>query len=126
MANKNWNEIADSYLNTFRGKDPVYNESLFALYKLCMWVADSKTSDVLFAYTSMHTLMVFQKPLEHPLRLRSQYLKIEPCENGCVEFSFVDTMNADKQWVRIATEEDIVDRLRGFIRQIGWAYHPVL
>lgn len=122
---RDWEEIANFY-SSLKVENAEFSESLFALYKLCMWISDSEADELLFGTTSLTILMIYQKPLEYEDRLRSQYLVIEPIENGCVEFRFMDTCKPENQWVRIASEDDIVDRMRGFIRQVGWAYHSVL
>jgi hypothetical protein len=48
------------------------------------------------------------------------YLRISPLEAGLVEFRYVDTAVAKRQWHRVVSPEDAPARLRSFLGQLHW------
>jgi len=48
------------------------------------------------------------------------YLRISPLHSGTVEFRYIDTAIADRQWHREAMAEDVVSRLDRFLDQLRW------
>ena len=62
-------------------------------------------------------------PPTFPECLHVQYLNLQPCEDGLVQFTFVDTFKEEKQWKRTANKDDICERLKGFVLQVGWSNH---
>lgn len=95
-----------------------------AMAELCNWIGNSRLS-YLFGFTSLHTLIVTQVEVEHPIHLSIQYLSIEPdFKTKEIKFQFVDTHLEDRQWSRIETADGsrLISRLVGFVKQSGWAY----
>ena len=110
---RSWDEIRETY------SDFVENGlKLKPMLNLVESIQESPYADGLYAWTSMHDLCIVQAPVTYPYD--GPYLRISPQFNGKVEFRYVDTHVASKQWHRTESEEKLFKRLEGFLNQLHW------
>ncbi|GLQ78040.1 hypothetical protein GCM10007881_15560 [Mesorhizobium huakuii] len=53
------------------------------------------------------------------------YLRVSPLHSGRIEFRYVDTRIARRQWHREATPDAVVRRFVHFMDQLGWTVEPM-
>lgn len=121
-----WSELSESY-----EKSATYREewslSHLALAKLCRAIGNSDMQDGLFGHKSHHTLRIAQQPTNYPPHPSIQWLSIKPdAKSNKIEFRFEDTRRIADQWTRIENPERTLERFNSFLRQVGWAYSPIL
>ena len=108
-----WSEIRQLYADTASA-----SAALTAMLDLVDEIENSMYADGLFAWTSMHDLCIAQTAVTYPHD--GPYLRISPRENGRLEFRYLDTPNADKQWHRTVEGKDAFTRLQSFVEQLHW------
>ncbi len=54
------------------------------------------------------------------------YLRVVPLHSGLIEFRYVDTAIARRQWHRETTPDAVVPRFMRFMDQLGWTVEPIL
>lgn len=65
----------------------------------------------------MHALMIRQTDEPYPWRV---YLHVQPLESGEVEFRYVDTNIEKRQWHRVVSPDETVQRFHKFMDQLRW------
>lgn len=116
-----WPEITEFYRNVrgFAELDPAYRRGASAIGDVADYIASTWLHEGLFGYTSHYALclhQVDQSPLE-----ASPILRIEPLRvSDQVEFRFLDTRNAAKQWSRTVPPEDTLPRFIKTLSQLHW------
>ena len=78
----------------------------------------SSYSSTLYAWTSMNDLCIVQTPCTYPYD--GPYLRISPRPDGTIEFRYIDTLVASKQWHRVVNQVDAFRRLELFVEQLHW------
>lgn len=81
-------------------------------------IEKSPTVRRLFGWTSMHDLIVVQTPVSYPYD--GPRLLISPSQDGSIEFRYIDTQIASRQWRRTAPRDDAFRALERFIDQLRW------
>ena len=71
----------------------------------------------LHGWTSMHDLCIAQTPGSPQ---SGPYLRIAPRFDGKIEFRYIDTYRAERQWHRIVNEDEAFSRLERFFDQLHW------
>jgi len=89
-----------------------------AMLNLVDEINASRYAEGLFAWTSMHDLCIVQTPVTYPYH--GPYLRTSPQANGQIEFRYLDTLAADKQWHRTVAGDDAFRRLELFLNQLHW------
>ena len=100
-----------------------------AMSGLVGWISENDVSKFLFGQTSMHDLRIFQTDFEGMPHHSSQCLRISPnFKTKKIEFWFEDTQIEDRQWSRIEPPhtQALINRLVGFLNQVGWTKNLVL
>jgi hypothetical protein len=88
------------------------------MLRLVEQIKGSTYARALHAWTSMHELCIVQVPCTYPCD--GPYLRISPRVDGTIEFRYIDTPFASKQWHRVVKEEDAFRRLERFLDQLHW------
>ena len=91
---------------------------LQSMKELVDQIEASPTLSQLYAWTSMHDLHVVQTPVTYPDH--GPCLIISPRADGSVDFRYVDTLFASKQWHRVVTGPEAFSRLQRFADQLHW------
>jgi hypothetical protein len=108
-----WKQIRQHYAATADS-----SAALKAMLNLVDEINTSPYADGLFAWTSMHDLCIAQTRVTYPYD--GPYLRISPCNNGQIEFRYLDTSIVDKQWHRTVDGADAFRRLERFVNQLHW------
>ena len=80
-------------------------------------IAEGPLASILFGWTSMFDLCIQQTDAEP---YSAPYLRVSPSPSGMVEFRYIDTSIAERQWHRTVPLEAVVARLDEFLRQLRW------
>jgi hypothetical protein len=72
----------------------------------------------LYGFTSMFALVISQTPPSHPNL--PPHLRIEPRNDGTIEFRFFDSGRPEDQWRRAVQGSESVHRLESFFEQLRW------
>ena len=91
---------------------------LASMKELVGQIEISPTLSRLYAWTSMHDLHVVQTPVAHPYD--GPCLVISPKADGSVDFRYVDTVIASKQWHRVVPGHEAFFRLQRFTDELHW------
>lgn len=112
-----WPEIVAFYHDLRKGGQD--SPALVALEALAAHVAEGPLRTVLHGWTSMTTLLVTQTD-HNPITEGSPHLRIAALSSGRLEFRYVDTGWADRQWRREVPPEAAVARLDKFLDEVRW------
>jgi hypothetical protein len=110
---KTWPDIVAHY----DGYDGDW-QSIRALGNLAREVSQGLLGPGLFAWTSMHDLCIVQKEVTYPYN--GPFLRLSPVSNNEIEFRYIDTRIAAKQWHRMVKAEHAVPRLHKFLDELRW------
>lgn len=111
---KSWNDIHTYFSGLVESGLPCHS-----LLKLIEEIRMSTYSEGLFAWTSMNNLCISQAPIViYPHDLPC--LRISTLDNDRLEFRYLDTVIAEKQWHRIVEGADGFARLKSFLTQLHW------
>jgi hypothetical protein len=105
-----WSEIERFYRELGKDAQPTL--------RLVERIQVSRYASMLHAWTSMMDLCIVQVPGPHPYD--GPFLRISPRSDGTMEFRYLDTGIAARQWHRIVKAEDAFDRLERFMEQLHW------
>ena len=111
-----WYTIREMYARSVSGWPP-----LGAMLALIERIEQSQLN-ALFGWKSMHDLYIVQTPVTYPYN--GPCLRISPQSDGTIEFRYIDTSIADKQWSRVVPGPAAFDRLVGFTTQLHWFTVP--
>lgn len=115
-----WTKLAEKYARSAQYHKE-WRESHEALGSLCEYIGSSQMSEALFGHTSMHTLAISQTPVEYPPHPSVPWLKIEPMDDGKIEFKYVDTQIKERQWIRVVHATQAIERFKKVIDQLNWS-----
>ena len=110
---REWSEILDQY-ESYGEKDPAID----GVRNLVAYIVGGKLSTVLYAWTSMFDLCIVQTEIQYPYN--GPCLRISPLSGGIIEFRYIDTAIASRQWHREVMPEEAISRLHGFLSQLHW------
>ena len=97
--------------------DDGFRAAASVIEKIASLILEGPLGTQLFGWTSMHDLCVQQTdvaPYSGP------YLRISPQPSGEVEFRYVDTAIAARQWQRTVQPNAATARFEGFLRELRW------
>ena len=97
--------------------DDAFRTALAGIEQVAILISEGALRHSLFGWTSMHDLCVQQTdtpPYAGP------YLRLSPLPSGMIEFRYIDTAVADRQWQRIVTAVAAPAQLSSFLNQLGW------
>ncbi|TGV34020.1 hypothetical protein EN829_021375 [Mesorhizobium sp. M00.F.Ca.ET.186.01.1.1] len=86
---------------------------------LASFIATGPSHSSLFGWVSMFDLCIQQVDVEP---YAGPYLRVSPLHSGQIEFRYVDTHVAARQWTRLATPDGVVTRFVHFMDQLGWVH----
>jgi hypothetical protein len=113
---EDWTNIAER-LERLRTVTPEGQEALGGIAALARHISKGPLASVLFGWTSMSDLCIQQTdvaPYSGP------FLRVSPQAVGTVEFRYVDTGKAERQWHRAVPADAAVERLSVFLEQLHW------
>jgi hypothetical protein len=110
---RSWNEIEARYRESVDAGVPVTG-----MLRLVEQIKVSTHARALHPWTSMHDLCIVQVPGDYPYD--GPHLRISPRFDGTIEFRYIDTHVASRQWHRVVKEEDAFRRLERFMDQLHW------
>lgn len=110
---RSWSDIRGYYAD-LEARDP----RLGAMRDLIEEIEASPDMNRLFAWTSMHDLIIVQTPVTYPYD--GPRLRISPKFDGTVEFRYVDTPIVSKQWHCTVRCPEAFAQLRRFADQLRW------
>ncbi len=120
-----WSELAAHYVESAK-LQPKWARTHLAMAKLCSDIGFSELSESLFGHTSHHSLRIAQQAVLYPPHHSIQWLVLNPLlEEDKVEFRFEDTQLKQDQWSRVESLDGLLDRMNGFLRQVGWSYTAI-
>lgn len=116
-----WPEIAATFTGFLNSMEPgPYVDAVAGIEALVHHIAASPLSGALFGFSSMHDLCIHQTD-SHPFEGRGgPYLRVSPQQSGLIEFRYVDTHVAARQWTRIEPPERTLARFDHFLNQLHW------
>jgi hypothetical protein len=113
LPTRSWDEIEARYRESVDA-----GVSGGGMLRFVEQIKGSSYARALHAWTSMHDLCIVQVPCTYPYD--GPYLCIAPRFDGTIEFRYIDTYVASKQWHRVVKEEDAFGRLERFMDQLHW------
>lgn len=84
---------------------------------LASFIASGPLRLVLYGWTSMFDLCIQQVDVEP---FSGPHLRVTPLHSGRIEFRYVDTAIAQRQWHRETTPDAVVQRFTSFMDQLRW------
>jgi hypothetical protein len=114
-----WPSIVERYrqhLITLEGDEPL-RPAVQGTGRLASHINETPLAQVLFGWTSMFDLCIQQTDVP-PYSVA--YLRVSPLSSGNIEFRYLDTAIATRQWHREVAAEDSVSRLTRFLDQLRW------
>ena len=116
-----WPEIAARFTWFRQNIEPgPYVDAVAGIEALAHYIAAGPLSGRLHGFSSMHDLCIHQTD-KHPFEGRgSPYLRISPQQSGLIEFRYVDTHAASRQWTRIEPPVRVIARFDHFLDQLRW------
>ncbi|WDI30760.1 hypothetical protein PUV54_12435 [Hyphococcus flavus] len=126
IMHRPWHKLAESYdeFASMRGERE-WVSAHKALAALCRYIDASIMKDSLYGHTSMLTLSISQTAVEYPPPPTTPWLRIEPLEDGDIEFCYEDTKKKERQWRRVVQPKDTIARFQRFVDQLGWSTVPL-
>ena len=94
-----------------------YVDAVAGIEALVHHIAASPLSGALFGFSSMHDLCIQQSDA-HPQT--APYLRISPLRSGLVDFRYIDTPIAERQWQRLVAPGAACERLTAFLARLRW------
>lgn len=114
---KNADQLAKVSSSPKAGQDVSYWLAVRGIADLACHIRDTDLSKFLFGNISKHALMIRQTDEPYPW---SVYLHVQPLESGEVEFRYVDTNIEKRQWHRVVSPNETVQRFHKFMDQLRW------
>jgi len=112
-----WTDIV-ARVRQMRGiGDEAFQAAVAGVEEVAVLIAEGPLGAALFGWTSMHDLCVQQTDVAP---YAGPYLRIAPQLSGMVEFRYLDTAIADRQWQRVVPAGAAPAQLATFLRQLGW------
>ncbi|TCR82100.1 hypothetical protein [Rhizobium sp. BK376] len=114
---KSWDDIIVKLREKQGLEGREFQTALSGVAQVASLIAEGPLNSVLFGWTSMHDLCVQQTdttPYSGP------YLRISPLPSGSVEFRYVDTGIAKRQWTRVESAGRAARRFTAFVEQLRW------
>lgn len=111
---QSWSELKHFYKDLAANGAP-----LCGMLRLVEQVEASRYQYGIRGWTSMHDLGITQST-EWSYPKIEPYLRITPNDRGCLEFRYIDTHIAARQWTRVIDEGEAFGRLERFFDQLHW------
>jgi hypothetical protein len=108
-----WSDVRRFYIDLAQNAP-----GLSSMATLVEQIEASPTLSRLYAWTTMASLCIAQTPMTSPTD--GPYLIISADPKGSVDFRYLDTMTAAKQWHRVVPGELAFSRLERFADQLHW------
>ncbi len=89
-----------------------------AIGQLARHIHEGPLSESLFGWTSLHDLHISQTKMTYPPK--GPYLRIAATGPESVEFRYLDTQIANRQWKRTVRPEQTIARYDRFLEQLRW------
>ncbi len=112
-----WANIVEKFRELRSLENDAFRVATSGIEQIASSVAEGPLKGALFGWTSMHDLCIQQsdvRPYSGP------YLRISPLSSGSVEFRYIDTAIAHRQWQRVEPANRAVERLQMFLEQLRW------
>ncbi|WP_448114045.1 hypothetical protein [Mesorhizobium amorphae] len=112
-----WCSIVERFRELGSLENDAYRVATSGIEQIASFVAEGPLKAALCGWTSMHDLCIQQsdvRPYSGP------YLRISPLRSGLVEFRYIDTAIANRQWQRVEPANRAVKRLQAFLEQLRW------
>ncbi|MFD9897731.1 hypothetical protein ACHMW4_28365 [Mesorhizobium sp. UC22_110] len=112
-----WANIVEKFREWGSLENGAFGVATSGIAQIASLIAAGPLKVALFGWTSMHDLCIQQsdvRPYSGP------YLRISPLPSGSVEFRYIDTAIADRQWQRVEAANRAVERLLTFLEQLRW------
>jgi hypothetical protein len=94
-----------------------FQAALDGIEQLASFIADGPLNSSLFGWTSMYDLCVQQVDIAP---CTGPYLRVSPLSSGLIEFRYIDTAIAERQWRRVVPPDAAAARLTTFLDQLRW------
>ncbi len=94
------------------------DQAVLGVAALARHIEETSLSSGLFGWTSMFDLCIAQTAMSYPYA--GPHLRVSPLSEGLIEFRYVDTAIAPKQWKRTVHATEAIARLHGFLAQLNW------
>jgi hypothetical protein len=94
-----------------------FSSAIAGIEQVATLIAEGPLQPALFGWTSMHDLCVQQTdtaPYSGP------FLRLSPLCSGMVDFRYIDTAIAHRQWHRSVTADATPAQFMTFLDQLGW------
>jgi hypothetical protein len=119
-----WPDIVHDYRDIEKGVSPEKRASHHAFWRaysavgdLAAHIAEGPLGSSLFGWKSMHDLGIQQSDAN---TFSTSHLRVSPQLDGTVEFRYVDTHIASRQWSRTVPPEGVIGRFEAFLDQLHW------
>lgn len=89
-----------------------------AIGQLARHIHEGPFSESLFGWTSLYDLRISQTKMSHPPKV--PYLTVSATGPESVEFRYLDTNIADRQWNQTVRPEQTIARFDRFLEQLRW------
>ena len=110
-----WDQISKHYQEC-KGRDK--DTAVEAISLLVDKIISSRYVNGIDAWTSMLDLCIVQQEVWYPYD--GPYLRISPLSDGQLEFRYIDTYIAERQWSRTVPGLEAFERLEKFFDQLHW------
>ncbi len=115
---RSWIEIVEGF-DCLKVDHPYY-EALDAVQNLCSAIAKTDGHCGLYGFTSMHTLIITQTKPTYPLHHSIQRLRVQPNDNGQVEFEFKQSDYSKSEYSRCVDPNQTNLQMSKFLKHVGW------
>lgn len=113
---QSWADITAFY-RQHRFDDEAFQSAFAGVAQVVALISDGPLGTMLFGWTSMHDLCIQQSDA-HPQT--APYLRISPLRSGLVDFRYIDTPIAERQWQRLVAPGAACERLTAFLARLRW------
>lgn len=112
---RKWDDICSHY-------EQISSESnkFISIYNLVVSVRDSNYSNHIYGWTSVYDLNIVQNEVNYPYE--GPKLLIRQFESNKLEFRYIDTYDAKRQWNRVYDGCDGFRKLEKFFFDLHWFY----
>ncbi len=112
-----WSDIVATFGQKRALGDEAFRSAIAGIEQVATLISEGPLRHSLFGWTSMHDLCVQQTdtaPGSGP------YLRVSPLPSGLVDFRYIDTAIADRQWHRSVAANAAPAQFGTFLDQLRW------
>lgn len=112
-----WANIVVTFGQKRKLEDDAFRTAIAGIEQVAILISKGALGRSLFGWTSMHDLCVQQTdtpPYAGP------YLRLSPLPSGKVDFHYIDTAIADRQWHRTVAADAASAQFSSFLDKLGW------